>query len=206
MRNLIIAGMAVMLASAFLFSAEDDAEWRRRTGADPGKKTETPFAPTDVPDLILWLDANQGIMLDDQNRVAKWEDQSGSGNHLAAPNESLRPALKKAALNGMPVVSCAGFHGDHTQTFAQGVSGEIEISDQGISVFALVRQREEIFASCLFKYGPDNHKAGIGISMNRFGAWVDPDKDFSFNISSDRDLVGQGFQLLCLTCLLYTSP
>ena len=189
----------IMLAFLSRLFAADDAEWRQRTGVDPGRgpvAATVKLTPDAVPGLLLWLDTTRGVVLDDNGRVERWEDQSGCGNHLAQPDVSLRVTAKVAALNSLSVLAFSGFHGHHTETFARGVVGDLELGSRGVTVLAVLQQREEILAAALFKYGPDNHRRGLGIGLNDFGTWVDPPQEYGGTLGGGGQLVGAGFQVL----------
>ena len=71
------------------------------------------FVPTDISGLQLWLDATVGLydattggseVTTDGSAVARWEDQSGNGNHVTQATAGNRPDLKTAIQNGNNVV------------------------------------------------------------------------------------------------------
>jgi hypothetical protein len=41
----------------------------------------TPFSPSDLDSLVLWLKADAGVTKDGSNYVSSWADQSGNGNN-----------------------------------------------------------------------------------------------------------------------------
>jgi fibronectin type 3 domain-containing protein len=49
--------------------------------------------PISKDNLQLWLDANAGIVTDENGKVERWEDQSGKGNHAYQTNPANRPAI-----------------------------------------------------------------------------------------------------------------
>jgi hypothetical protein len=75
------------------------------------------FKPTDIGGLQLWLDATTGLfnattggseVTTDGSAVARWEDQSGNGNHLTQGTPSARPDLKTSIQNGLNVLRFLG--------------------------------------------------------------------------------------------------
>lgn len=54
-----------------------------------------PFAPTDLANLGLWLDASDAatITLDGSNKVSQWNDKSGNGRHASQATPSARPGV-----------------------------------------------------------------------------------------------------------------
>ena len=66
-------------------------------------------APTDLPGLVLWLDASDATTVSDNPRgISEWRDKSGQGNHLSQPNPASCPTLARAKQNGLNVVSFDG--------------------------------------------------------------------------------------------------
>jgi hypothetical protein len=65
-------------------------------------RTATPFAPTDLTGLSLWLKADAGITLSGAN-VTAWADQSGNGNDATATGI---PSL--STISGKTFVDFAG--------------------------------------------------------------------------------------------------
>lgn len=62
----------------------------------------TPFSPSDVAGLKLWLKAD-ALSLNDNDAVSSWTDSSGNANH-ATGSGSTRPIYKTNIINGLPVV------------------------------------------------------------------------------------------------------
>jgi len=65
-------------------------------------RTATPFAPTDISGLSLWLKGDAGITLSGSN-VTAWADQSGNGNNATATDT---PTL--STVSGKTFVDFAG--------------------------------------------------------------------------------------------------
>jgi hypothetical protein len=58
------------------------------------------FSPAQVPGLVLWLDDDQGVLIDptQPGLVARWQDQSGGANDAVAVNPAA--TVDPKALNG----------------------------------------------------------------------------------------------------------
>lgn len=65
------------------------------------------FAPTDIAGCVLWLDASQ-LALANNDPVASWTDISGIGNNAVQATGANQPVFKTAALNGKPAVRFDG--------------------------------------------------------------------------------------------------
>lgn len=66
-------------------------------------------APTDLPDLLLWFDADDAgtITIDGDSRVTGWADKSGNGNDLEVVGGADGPLYDGGTtLNQLPVVLC----------------------------------------------------------------------------------------------------
>jgi PKD repeat protein len=65
------------------------------------------FIPSSISSLSLWLKADKGITLSNQN-VTEWKDQSGKNNHLTQSTTTNQPIKVDNVLNGKPVVRFDG--------------------------------------------------------------------------------------------------
>lgn len=77
----------------------------------------TAFKPSDIAGLQLWLDATTGLfdatsgggaVTTDGSAVARWEDQSGNGNHATQGTSNNRPVLKTSIQNSKNVLRFDG--------------------------------------------------------------------------------------------------
>ncbi len=66
-----------------------------------GDQWNNPY-PLPRRDMVLWLDATRGVVLDENNRVSQWLDQSGKGNHAVQEDPDRRPEYIPDYLNGKP--------------------------------------------------------------------------------------------------------
>jgi hypothetical protein len=74
--------------------------------ANPGQILADIFDPRDIPDLGLWLDAQDprgnGVPLVNATAVTTWSDKSGLGNHATQNTPDRRPLYVDSGLNGRP--------------------------------------------------------------------------------------------------------
>jgi hypothetical protein len=63
-------------------------------------------APEELPELNLWLDAQQLVGLQDGDLVEKWADSTGKGHDAFQPELALRPTFRTS--RGIPMVSFDG--------------------------------------------------------------------------------------------------
>lgn len=81
-----------------------------------GRAAAAPFAPTDIAGLALWLKADAGTFqssggsaaTSDADPVGEWQDQSGNARHLTQATGSVKPTLRLAVQNGLPVIRFDG--------------------------------------------------------------------------------------------------
>ena len=90
------------------FDVEDYKKAVRDFLIELGADLQVPFCPASLDDLVLWLDASEGITEED-GKVAEWKDLSGKENHATATGDN-RPAYSNSdeKLNGKPAVSFDG--------------------------------------------------------------------------------------------------
>jgi hypothetical protein len=109
------------------------------------------FTPSTIAGLVFWLDSSDAATLAqdeagttpavaDNAPVARWADKSGSGWHMLSPNgvaggnDTNRPALKTAIINGKPVIRTNG-----TISFMRRIT-TISITGDDLTVFAVTRR------------------------------------------------------------------
>jgi hypothetical protein len=63
----------------------------QNTEGTAGKVTY--YLPSEDPNLVLWLKADEGIVLDASNNVQNWIDQSPAGLVFDQPNTTKRPSV-----------------------------------------------------------------------------------------------------------------
>ncbi len=57
--------------------------------------------------LKLWLKTDKGVIVEN-NKIKKWEDQSGNNYHASQTNTSLQPSIQNNFLNNFPGISLDG--------------------------------------------------------------------------------------------------
>lgn len=94
-----------------------------------GIVSPTPFSPSDIAGLNLWLKADS-LVLNDNDPITTWADQSGNGNDATQVGAvGIKPIYKTNIINGKPIVRFDGID-DYLDlpNFAAGfTSGEIFI-------------------------------------------------------------------------------
>jgi hypothetical protein len=98
-----LGGSSVGGMSGETGAAGDDAGG----GGEGGSAND--FVPTDLgARLVLWLDAGEGVSVDDGMPMDMWADQSGSGNHALQSVAERRPVFSVSGTNGLPTVKFDG--------------------------------------------------------------------------------------------------
>lgn len=72
-----------------------------------GEGNRNAFSPLALPGLLLWLRADQGVVLSGAN-VTDWKDQSGNGNHVSQSVSGSRPVFAGNGVGGKPTIDFAG--------------------------------------------------------------------------------------------------
>lgn len=62
------------------------------------------FAQIPPQDLTLWLRADTAVVIDGNNKVSQWNDQSGNDNHAFQSNPAFQPIIVNNILNGLPII------------------------------------------------------------------------------------------------------
>jgi hypothetical protein len=86
---------------------------------------------TDLPSLVLWLDASQLTGLSDGDAVASWTDLTANADHAVQATPTKRPTYETNVLNGLPVIRFDGV--DDAL-----VTSNVAIGTQKITVWAVV--------------------------------------------------------------------
>ncbi|MFN5032401.1 MAG: PKD domain-containing protein, partial [Flavobacteriia bacterium] len=66
------------------------------------------FEPSDIPELSLWLDADEGLSVDGSNLIDSWTDKSSNTFQLSQSNPSKKPYQQLDALNHRPAMHFSG--------------------------------------------------------------------------------------------------
>jgi len=64
----------------------------------------SPWLPSDLPGLKLWLAGNRSPFTLNSGNVSQWNDISGGSNHATQGTASLQPAYVSSGINGIPGV------------------------------------------------------------------------------------------------------
>ena len=64
----------------------------------------SPFVPSQIGGLTIWLKADAGITKDGSDRVSNWNDQSGNNNHFTQATGTAKPLYTASAKNGLPAI------------------------------------------------------------------------------------------------------
>jgi len=94
------------------------------------------WAPTDLPDLVLWLRADSIRGLSDGDKVTTWSDESGNNNDATASGD-FRPDYKINILNGLPILRF--YDGDPGQyMYANGIASSFAGTDVPLTFIMVV--------------------------------------------------------------------
>ncbi|MEO0337093.1 MAG: LamG-like jellyroll fold domain-containing protein, partial [Pseudomonadota bacterium] len=89
------------------------------------EQLEHTISPDQISGLAMWLDPQADVAVDGSNRISQWSDQSGNNYHAVQSDDSEKPTLSAAALNGRPGVHFSSANGQHfpIQDLSYGLSG-----------------------------------------------------------------------------------
>jgi hypothetical protein len=125
------------------------------------------YKPTEVPGVVLWLKADEGITLDSSNRVSQWDDLSGNNNHCTQSTSGNRPYWNLASdrINGKATVSSstAGLNYLNCNTLASVFTSQ---------VYTVVAVRKSTSQQVLFA-ASDNTTAAYDVLQIRKNQVVD---------------------------------
>lgn len=99
------------------------------SGSQRGKSSSASspgaFLPSDIPGLVLWLDADDAttFTFGVGTAVAQWNDKSGQGNHVSQGTAANQPIRTAAQLNGKPTVVFDGSNDVLSKSSATGFTG-----------------------------------------------------------------------------------
>lgn len=66
-----------------------------------GFRLSSGFKPSQIPGLLLWLDASQIAGLNDGDSVTTWNDLSGNGKHLTQTSSTIKPTYNTSGGPGV---------------------------------------------------------------------------------------------------------
>lgn len=88
------------------------------------------FTPTDLADLVLWLDASDTATITGGSTASQWDDKSGNG-YNATSSGSLRPSSGTRSVNSLNAMDFSGSNG---MTLAAGFFDAIEASSNTVLI------------------------------------------------------------------------
>lgn len=92
-------------------------------------------SPDKIPNLELWLKADEGITFNGSD-VSAWADQSGNGRNATQATASRQPLYVASVINGLPAVQFDGV--DTTGTF---MSVDLTfLASSSMSIYAVIRR------------------------------------------------------------------
>jgi hypothetical protein len=140
----------------------------------------TPFAPTSIAGLQLWLDASDagslfdatsgGSLVAADGGVARWEDKSGNGRHATQSTSGSRPLRKTGIKNGLPVLRFDGSNDLMSIPSSAATFKFLHGGSTGYSIFAVVGVRALNTRERILETGrwgsPEGDGGGIGCSWS----------------------------------------
>lgn len=142
--------------------------------------------------MLLWLRADQGVDYEGtSNKVTRWNDLSGQGNHVEQATDARRPTYVAAGLNGKPVLS-------FSSSFLQGPS-DVSLSPVEISVFAVAKRNASSGSQVVvqkFTLDTDNIGKSLGYSLR---ATSNTNRTFYANGQSTLTTLAEGDNFNLLT-------
>lgn len=134
-------------------------------------KVATPFAPTDIAGLTLWLNADAIVGLVNDDPVATWEDESGNNDDATQGTGANQPTYKTNIVNGLPVVRFDGGN-DYLQTTSLTAQTLFIVCNHGDgATFSNYRRLIQPTAAAFHYYGDNgtgNYAIGAGITGGNF--------------------------------------
>jgi hypothetical protein len=113
-----------------------------------GGNSGVAFLPTDLSNLLLWLDASDASTITETlGAVSQWDDKSGNGNHVTQGTASLQPVSGSNTLNSLNVIDFDG--SDALVRTSLGVTGSQNRS------LLLVGKSNDSSHNAYFNIGPN---------------------------------------------------
>lgn len=101
---------------------------RLELGLSENSSGGSSFSPTDIPNLLLWLDASDASTITDTSgSVDQWDDKSGNAHHVTASGTA-RPTTGTRTLGGNNVIDFNGTDQRMSRSDALGQSGNPALS------------------------------------------------------------------------------
>jgi hypothetical protein len=118
----------------------DDTGTTADTGSDGTTTIDAgPFDPTQLGNLVLWLDAAKGVT-QNNNAVSAWADQTTFHNDASGGmgNGSHQPTIAATVINGLPAVHFSGSF-QQPQYFVIADSASLEFGAGDFAVFMVAQ-------------------------------------------------------------------
>lgn len=178
-----------------------DGQWAGRPPASGGSQSDAITDPTDLENLLLWLDASQ-LDLEDDDPVASWPDLSGNGYNAAQATADNQPVFKAGIQNGLGGVRFVDGTPELKQLTFSGAALSMLANLNGFTVAVAMRNRDVGYGEqdILWAYSPESDENGnfrrwqveIDTSSNYFTAFVGNDDDADFGLIN-APTIGHGF-------------
>lgn len=137
-----------------------------RLGSSASVTEASSFAPTDISNLALWLDASDAATITESGgSVSQWDDKSGNTNHVTQATGADQPTTGTRTINGLNVLDFAP--NDHLDTTIDLTNAT---AFPAITFFA-VFETDSIAAGTPYIF--DQSPGSAGIAFRRDGAAVD---------------------------------
>src|SRR5687767_12212210 len=150
--------------AAACHAEESDSTAALSSAASTAGSSGTALSPANLPGLVLWLDADRGVVKDTQGNVLFWRDQSGVNNDAYQNHADYRPALLPKAIGGKPAVS---FNGSQTKFVLMTDTASLRFGIGAYTVLAVAKYRGKVSDQVLFsKIDPTDPWAGVSLLLN----------------------------------------
>ena len=191
----------------------DSANAKDSSGAGRDGTAKKLFAPSELSNLSLWLDASDtSTITHTSNAVAQWADKSGNNYHATQETAANKPILNSTGLNGKPAITFDGTNDyfDIDLDF---------LADVSHSAFVVLKTTgySNIYGAATSGSGSNSLHVGFSNSstfrMNYWGNDWTTTVPSSFNSSGFNTLsfiwtksTNKSLYVNGESCLLYTSP
>jgi len=116
--------------------------------------------PVPVDGLRLWLDAGDGLTAGVEGMVSAWADRSLFGHDVSQEEAMQQPKLVADVINSKPAVL---FDGDDDMLARVDVAGDALLSSDSVSIYAVVRQKQQSAANTVLAWEATNYKNHLAL-------------------------------------------
>ena len=117
-------------------------------------------APMTVDGLRLWLNAGDGLTAGSDDMVSAWSDRSLFGHDVSQEEATQQPKLVTDVINNKPAVL---FDGDDDMLTRVNVAGDSLLSSDSVSVYAVVRQKQQSAVNTVVAWEGPNYKNHLAL-------------------------------------------